>query len=98
MHVPLLELTAIESALSKLPGWSSRDGALHREYKFNDFESAFGFMSTAALHIVKLDHHPEWTNVYNRVHVSVSTHVSGGITQRDVTLATLLETLSKRFA
>jgi 4a-hydroxytetrahydrobiopterin dehydratase len=98
MHVPLLPPTAIESALSDLPGWSSRDQALHREYKFRDFESAFGFMSAAALHIVKLDHHPEWTNVYNRVQVKLSTHDSGGITEHDVKLAKLLEALAKRFA
>jgi 4a-hydroxytetrahydrobiopterin dehydratase len=98
MPVQLLDDHAIESALTKLPGWTSRNNALHREYSFPDFESAFGFMTTAALHIVKMDHHPEWTNVYNRVKVSLSTHDSGGVTARDVKLATLLESTAKRFA
>ena len=98
MHVPLLDSQAIESAISKLPGWSLHDRALHREYKFQDFESAFAFITNAAMHIVKLDHHPDWSNVYSRVSVKLWTHDSGGITERDVRLATLLESIAKRFS
>ena len=98
MHVPLLQLHAVESALSKLPGWSAHEGALYREYKFANFEAAFGFMSAAALHIVKLDHHPDWSNVYSRVSVKLSTHDSGGITERDLQLAKILEDIATRVA
>ena len=98
MPVPLLQPNAVESALANLPGWSSHENALHREYKFRDFETAFAFMTAAALHIVKLDHHPEWSNVYSRVMVKLSTHDSGGITERDVKLATLLEAIAKKLA
>jgi 4a-hydroxytetrahydrobiopterin dehydratase len=98
MHVPLLQSHAVESALSKLPGWSSHENALHRDYNFSDFETAFAFMTAAALHIVKLDHHPEWSNIYSRVRVKLSTHDSHGITERDVELATLLEGIAARFA
>ena len=86
----------ISAATAKLPGWSVVNGKLHREYKFADFIHAFGFMSTAALAIEKMGHHPEWFNVYNRVTVDLSTHDAGGITQKDIELATLLESIAKK--
>jgi len=81
----------LKDALAGLPGWSVADGKLHKEYKFADFIHAFGFMATSALGIEKMDHHPEWFNVYNRVTVDLATHDAGGITPKDVDLAKLLD-------
>ena len=73
---------------TELPGWSLVDGreAIHRSFRFADFSAAWGFMARVALVAEKLDHHPEWTNVYNRVDVVLSTHDAGGLTELDVTL------------
>jgi 4a-hydroxytetrahydrobiopterin dehydratase len=90
-----LEITAL---VEKMPGWSVKGGKLHREYKFADFPHAFGMMATAAPAIEKMDHHPEWSNVYNRVTVDLSTHDAGGITQKDFDLAALLEGIAKKLA
>lgn len=81
----------LDAALAGLPGWTIDDGKLHREYKFPDFIHAFGFMTTAALAIEKMNHHPEWFNVYNRVSVHLTTHDAGGITSKDIQLAKLLD-------
>ena len=88
----------IEAALRQLPAWTVQNGKLHREYKFPDFAHAFGMMATAAPTIEKMDHHPEWSNVYNRVTVDLSTHDAGGITQKDFDLAMLLEGIAKKLA
>ena len=81
----------LKKALASLPGWSVIDGKLHKEYKFADFIHAFGFMATSALGSEKMEHHPEWFNVYNRVTVDLATHDAGGITSKDVDLAKLLD-------
>ena len=81
----------LQSAIASLPGWQVVQGKLHREYKFADFIHAFGFMTTAALAIEKMGHHPEWLNVYNRVTVDLTTHDAGGITSKDIELAGLLD-------
>ena len=86
----------LEAALKALHGWSIENEKLHREYRFPDFAHAFGFMTTAAIEIEKRNHHPEWSNVYNRVTVDLTTHDSKGITQKDVDLAHLLEQLSTK--
>jgi 4a-hydroxytetrahydrobiopterin dehydratase len=88
----------VREMVEKLPGWSVKDGKLHREYKFADFPHAFGMMATAAPSIEKMDHHPEWSNVYNRVTVDLSTHDAGGITKKDFDLAMLLEGIAKKLA
>jgi 4a-hydroxytetrahydrobiopterin dehydratase len=88
----------IAAAVKDLHGWTVADGKLHREYKFADFPHAFGFMATAAPAIEKMNHHPEWSNVYNRVAVDLSTHDAGGITRRDIELAKLLEGIAKKLA
>jgi 4a-hydroxytetrahydrobiopterin dehydratase len=82
-----------EAALAQLSGWTAVDGrdAIARTFKFSDFNAAFGFMTRAALAAEKLDHHPEWLNVYNRVEVTLSTHDAGGVTELDVTLAKLMD-------
>lgn len=94
--MPKLDAAAIESALAHLPGWSLSNGKLHREYKFPDFVHAFGFMAASAVAIEAMNHHPEWFNVWNKVVVDLTTHDSGGITQKDVTLAHQLEKLAGR--
>jgi 4a-hydroxytetrahydrobiopterin dehydratase len=86
----------LRSALSKLQEWRIVKGKLHREYKFADFVHAFGFMTTAALAIEKMNHHPEWFNVYNQVRVDLTTHDAGGITAKDVELAGLLDRTAKK--
>jgi 4a-hydroxytetrahydrobiopterin dehydratase len=88
----------IAAAIAPLAGWSVKAGKLHRDYKFADFPHAFGFMATAAPSIEKMEHHPEWSNVYNRVAVDLTTHDAGGITQKDVDLAKLLESIAKKLA
>jgi 4a-hydroxytetrahydrobiopterin dehydratase len=85
----------IQTALANLDAWQVVNGKLHREFRFADFAHAFGFMATAAVLIEKKNHHPEWSNVYNRVTVDLSTHDADGITMLDVELARLLNELSK---
>ncbi len=88
---PRLDSAAISERLAALPEWSFADGALHRDYRFRDFSEAFGFMTRGALAAERMDHHPEWTNVYSRVSVSLSTHDAGGVTELDFRLAAQLE-------
>ena len=90
--------TEISSALAALSGWKVQNEKLHREFKFPDFAHAIGFMATAAPLIEKMNHHPEWANVYNRVTVDLTTHDAGGVTQRDVDLAKLLEGIAQKLA
>jgi 4a-hydroxytetrahydrobiopterin dehydratase len=87
---------ARKAALAKLAGWSEvkdRD-AISRTFVFRDFNEAFGFMTRAALVAEKLDHHPEWFNVYKTVTVTLSTHDAGGLTELDVKLAETMERLA----
>ena len=84
----------IENALRALPGWSLRDGKLHRELRFRDFSAAFGFMTRVALAAEKRDHHPEWSNVWNRVTIDLVKHESNGITERDIALAQVISELA----
>ncbi len=77
----------ITDHLAHLAGWELQHGSLHREFTFRDFAEAFAFMTRVALAAEKLDHHPDWTNVYNRVRVSLSTHDLGGISTYDFELA-----------
>ena len=81
----------IQHRLKELKGWSLRDGKLYREFRFGDFVEAFGFMSRAALLAEKMNHHPEWFNVYNRVEVWLTTHDAGGISEGDFGLAAKLD-------
>jgi 4a-hydroxytetrahydrobiopterin dehydratase len=83
----------IEEELKKLTGWSVKNNKLHKEFKFNNFNQAFGFMTRAAMEIEKMNHHPEWFNVYNRITVELTTHDAGGITKNDVNLARILNSL-----
>lgn len=89
--MPIARLTEAErdAALAALPPWRLRDDglAIVRDLKFADFAEAFGFMARVAIHAEKVDHHPEWANVYNRVSVTLTTHDAGGLSLRDVALA-----------
>lgn len=91
-----LSSAEVQSALAELPGWKLAGDKLHREYKFNDFTLAFGFMAASATAIERMNHHPEWFNVYGTVVVDLTTHDAGGITQNDVDLAAVLERLARR--
>jgi 4a-hydroxytetrahydrobiopterin dehydratase len=85
----------IRSELSGLQGWGVVNGKLHKDFVFDDFIQAFGFMCKAAMHIEKMNHHPEWFNVYNKISVDLVTHDAGGITQNDIALARTLNSLEK---
>lgn len=86
----------LKEALIELEGWQKVDGreAIYKSFKFRDFNAAFGFMTRAALYAEKLDHHPEWINVYNRVDVTLSTHSEDGITELDIKLARKMNSCS----
>lgn len=86
----------IGRALTGLDQWTYT-GKLHKQFVFPDFVHAFGFMATAALIIEKMDHHPEWSNVWNRVTVDLTTHDAGGVSARDFELARELDRLAPRF-
>jgi 4a-hydroxytetrahydrobiopterin dehydratase len=77
----------IAAELEKLSGWSVVKGNLHRVFEFKDFSAAFGFMTCVALTAEKMDHHPDWSNVWNKVTVDLSTHSAGGLTKNDFDLA-----------
>lgn len=85
------------AAVKDLPSWRAAEGrdAISRSFKFKDFNAAFAFMTAAALHADKHDHHPEWFNVYNKVDVTLSTHDAGGVTDKDVTLARFMDDTAK---
>ena len=81
----------VQIQISSLDGWSIKEGKLHKDYVFQSFNEAFGFMCRAALEIEKINHHPEWLNVYNKLSIDLVTHDVGGITQNDITLARILD-------
>lgn len=86
----------LKEALASLEGWAKTDGreAISKSFSFKDFNAAFGFMTRAALYAEKLDHHPEWFNVYNRVDVTLATHSENGITELDIKLARKMDHLA----
>ena len=91
-----LTADARKAALARLAGWSDVAGrdAIAKKFVFKDFNQAFGFMTRAALVAEKMDHHPEWCNVYGKVEITLTTHDCGGVSQRDVDLALLIETFA----
>ncbi len=91
----VLSESQIENELRALPGWTRQDGKLHRDFRFSDFSAAFAFMTRVALAAEKRDHHPEWSNVWNRVSIDLVTHESNGITERDVALARVISELAR---
>jgi 4a-hydroxytetrahydrobiopterin dehydratase len=88
-----LDAKARDAALKALPQWKMVEGrdAITRAFEFRDFNEAFGFMTRTALLAEKMDHHPEWFNVYKKVEVTLSTHDAGGVTENDIKMATAME-------
>lgn len=91
-----LEPQQILDALQALPEWSYESGELRRRYQFASFTHAMAFLAGAATAAEKMNHHPDWSNVYNRVDVRLSTHDAGGVTQLDLDLAAQMESLAQR--
>ena len=93
----ILTADARKAALAKLPGWVEVDGrdAITKKFVFKDFSEAFGFMTRSALMAEKMDHHPEWFNVYRTVEVTLATHDAGGVTERDVKLAETMDRIAR---
>ena len=93
----IAELTKSEraGALAELPDWTAAraDKAITRTFRFADFSEAFAFMTRVALLAEQHDHHPEWSNVYNRVEIALTTHDAGGLSQRDVAMAKAIDAL-----
>jgi 4a-hydroxytetrahydrobiopterin dehydratase len=88
-----LSSETIDAELKNLGGWTVVNNKIHKEFEFDDFNQAFGFMTRAAMHIEKMNHHPEWFNVYNKLIVDLTTHDAGGVTQNDINLAKILNSL-----
>jgi 4a-hydroxytetrahydrobiopterin dehydratase len=91
-----LDAGARKGLAARLPGWAPAEGrdALRKTFTFADFNAAFGFMARVALVAEKMDHHPEWTNVWNRVDVTLSTHSAGGLSDLDVKLAEAMDEIA----
>lgn len=88
-----LDTQQVRAKLAALPGWTlSEDGrSISRQFRFADFRAAFGFMTQVALAAERADHHPEWSNVYNRVDIRLTTHDAGGLTEHDFALAAIVD-------
>ena len=93
-----LDAGAKKVALKDLPQWRDAQGrdAIARKFEFKDFSEAFGFMTRVALLAEKMDHHPEWFNVYKTVDVTLSTHDAGGVTENDISMAKAMEIFAQR--
>jgi 4a-hydroxytetrahydrobiopterin dehydratase len=90
-----LSAAAADTRLSAVPGWTLEGEKLHRTFTFRDFSEAFGFMARVALAAEKLDHHPDWSNVWNRVTVDLTTHDAGGLTELDFRLAAEMNRMAR---
>lgn len=84
----------VDAALKSLKGWSAVNRKLHKEFTFKDFVRAFGFMSSVALIAEKMNHHPDWSNVYNKVVIELTTHDLGGISSFDIEFASKVDALT----
>ena len=91
MRPARLDEQHIRQRLIDLPGWELRAGRLCRAFRFKDFSTAFAFMTRSAMRAEQLDHHPDWSNVYNRVDVELHTHDQGGVTELDFQLAEAMQ-------
>ena len=93
--MPPARITDIAAHLANLPGWQpdSKGPAIRKDFVFADFKAAFSFMTRVALEAEKMDHHPEWSNVYNKVSIRLTTHDSGGVTEKDLALARFIESI-----
>ncbi len=91
-----LQETEIGKKLGELPGWTYSRGKLHKEFEFKDFPQAFGFMTRVAPVAESMNHHPEWSNVYNKVVVDLATHDAGGVTDLDINLAKRMQEAAEK--
>ncbi len=93
MTIARLSQAEVDALLGECPEWRPRDDgkAIERDFTFGDFNAAFGFMTRVALYADKADHHPEWSNVYNRVHITLTTHDADGLSARDAAMARAIE-------
>ncbi len=89
-----LDAEDIQNRLADLDGWSIQNEKLHKKLQFSDFAEAFGFMTRVALVAEDMQHHPEWQNVWNRVTIDLTTHDAGGISEKDFTLASKIDSFS----
>lgn len=90
-----LDAHDLKEGLKSLPGWKhdTSEDAISKSFEFKNFVEAWGFMSSVALKAEKMDHHPDWSNSYNEVHISLTSHDAGGITKKDILLAKFIESL-----
>lgn len=95
---PLSKPEVAEFLTHQLTDWTLKENTLNREFRFRNFVDAFSFMTAIALVAEKMNHHPDWSNSYNKVNISLTTHEAGGITQRDFDLAATIDRQYKRFA
>jgi 4a-hydroxytetrahydrobiopterin dehydratase len=93
MPIQKLSSSELTDRLAQLPAWRIENAKLRRDFKFENFVGAFGFMTRVALLAEKADHHPEWFNVYNKVQIELTTHDAGGISERDFALARQIDAL-----
>ncbi len=91
----LLAPAEVVAAVGRLPGWAERDGRLVRSLRFADFSAAFAFLTRVALQAERLNHHPDWSNSYNRVQIALVTHDLGGISTLDIALAEAINALAE---
>ncbi len=82
----------INTALASLKGWTINENSIEKKYVFKDFNQAFGFLSRIALYSEKVNHHADWSGVYNKVNIKLSTHDAGGVTQTDIDFAKVIDT------
>lgn len=94
----VLESKTIADRLKSIPGWKFHDNRLVRDFQLKDFKSAFALMTQIALKAEQMDHHPDWKNVYNRLHIELQTHDAGGVTGLDLELAAFAEESFARFS
>ena len=93
LMVSLIEKNQLDSFIEKNPSWIIDNTTIKKEFKFENFIEAFGFMSKVALLSEKIDHHPDWQNTYNKVKINLTTHDKGGITTNDIMLAESIDKL-----
>ena len=91
--VSLIKQSQLDSFIEKNPSWAIDNKTIKKEFKFDDFIDAFGFMSKVAILSEKMDHHPDWQNTYNKVKINLTTHDKGGITTNDIKLAESIDRL-----
>ena len=98
MDIEKLSKREVLAGLRKLGGWSLVKGNLHRTFKFKDFTQAFGFMKRVAVVADRMNHHPDWSNAYNKVTIDLSTHSAGGLTKNDFELAGKIQKIHGKYS